>query len=215
MNLIQVYSLPGTHSADELCAIWKQNLVKDYKFVVKQKNQSGQHDLFVNFCANQGIGKAIVFYMHLQLSQQPGLIDFVKSPLSDSVFCTSTGAKEKTSGGQTPSLASSSRSQKSHEKILTTLQENVAFQRERMDQLRKDNAAKQSALEMRMELAKEAEEHRRREVERKTKRDDDEWIDNKRAKLVSRIQKQQDRILDLELKRASNEKYETALTFVE
>lgn len=157
---------------------------------------------------------AIVFYMHLQLSQQPGLIDFVERPLSDSVFRTSTGAKEKTSGGQTPSLASSSRSQKSHEKILTTLQENVAFQRERMDQLRKDNAAKQSALEMRMELAKEAEEHRRREVERKTKRDDDEWIDNKRAKLVSRIQKQQDRILDLELKRASNENHKAALTFI-
>ena len=46
------------------------------------------------------------------------------------------------------------------------------------------------------------------------KRYDDEWIDNKHAKLVSRIKEQQDHILNLELKRASNEKYEAALTFI-
>ena len=46
------------------------------------------------------------------------------------------------------------------------------------------------------------------------KRYDDEWIDNKHAKLVSRIKEQQDHILNLELKRASNEKYKTLLTLI-
>jgi len=53
---------------------------------MKQKNQSGQHDPFVNFCVNKGVGKAVTYYMHLKLLPQKGLIDFVESPLSDLVF---------------------------------------------------------------------------------------------------------------------------------
>ena len=83
------------HSANELCAIWKQHLAKDYKFVAKQKNQSGQHGPFVNFCANQGIGKVIVFTCTFSYRSNQALLSLSKVYLVVQYFVQARAPRRK------------------------------------------------------------------------------------------------------------------------
>lgn len=64
-------------------------------------------------------------------------------------------------------------------------------------------------------MAKESEEWRRHEVERKARREEEQWSVNKRAKLVHSIQVHQDRILDLQLKNDKNKENKSTTDFID
>ena len=95
------------------------------------------------------------------------------------------------------------------------MKDNTALNHERVKMLKQEHEDKRSALARQLEMSKESEEWRRREIERKARREEEQWSVNKRAKLVQSIQLQQDRILDLQLKRDKIKENKATADFID